>query len=116
MIVDTAGRLHTKVNLMEELAKIRRVCAKALGESCVETLLVLDATLGQNSLIQATEFTAKSPVDGVILTKLDSTARGGIAIAVRERLGIPVRFIGVGEQIDDFGEFVPGDFVEAILG
>lgn len=116
VIVDTAGRLHTRVNLMEELKKIKRVCEKALGEDAVETLLVLDATLGQNSLVQATEFTRNLGADGIILTKLDSTARGGIVIAIRQSLGIPVRYIGVGETLDDFDEFDPERFVDALVG
>lgn len=116
VIVDTAGRLHTRVNLMEELAKIKRVCTKALGEGAVETLLVLDATLGQNSLVQATEFTRNLGADGIILTKLDSTARGGIVIAIRQSLGIPVRYIGVGETLDDFAEFDAARFVDALVG
>ncbi len=116
VIVDTAGRLHTRANLMEELAKIRRVCQKAFGPDAVATYLVLDATLGQNSLVQAQEFTRRLAADGVILTKLDSTARGGVVIAVAESLGIPVRYIGVGEGIDDFGPFVAEDFVDALLG
>lgn len=116
VIVDTAGRLHTRVNLMEELAKIKRVCVKALGEDSVETLIALDATLGQNSLVQAEEFTRRVAVDGIILTKLDSTARGGIVVAVRQRLGLPVRYIGVGEQLDDFAGFEAAAFVDALLG
>ena len=115
VIVDTAGRLHTRVNLMEELAKIKRVCRKALGEDAVETLIALDATLGQNSLVQAGEFTRRVDVDGIILTKLDSTSRGGIVIAVKQSLGIPVRFIGVGEKLDDFAEFHAAEFVDALL-
>jgi fused signal recognition particle receptor len=116
VIVDTAGRLHTRVNLMEELKKIKRVCANVLGEGAVETYLVLDATLGQNSLVQATEFTRSLGADGIILTKLDSTAKGGIVIAIKQRLGVPVRYIGVGEKIDDFAEFSAESFVEALLG
>ena len=116
VIIDTAGRLHTRVNLMEELAKIKRVCEKALSPEAVETYVVLDATLGQNSLIQAQEFGRRLDTDGIILTKLDSTARGGIVIAVRQKLGIPVRYIGAGEQIEDFGEFSAEDFVDALLG
>jgi fused signal recognition particle receptor len=116
LIVDTAGRLHTRVNLMEELAKIRRVCERALGEGAVEVLLVLDANLGQNSLAQAQEFTRRMQTDGIVLTKLDSTARGGIVIAVRQSLGIPVRYIGVGESLEDFGEFSAPEFVDALLG
>jgi len=93
-----------------------RVCEKVLGPDSVETLLVLDAKLGQNSLIQATEFTKALGADGIILTKLDSTARGGIVIAIKQSLGIPVRYIGVGEQIDDFDSFSADTFVEALLG
>ncbi|MFQ5510744.1 MAG: signal recognition particle-docking protein FtsY [Candidatus Krumholzibacteriia bacterium] len=115
VIVDTAGRLHTRVNLMEELKKIKRACEKVLGPDSVETYLVLDATLGQNSLQQASEFTRHVDTTGVILTKLDSTARGGIVIAVKQTLGIPVRFIGVGEGLDDFAEFAAAEFVEALL-
>ena len=116
VIIDTAGRLHTKINLLEELKKIKRVAEKVLGTDAVEILLVLDATLGQNSLIQAAEFTKALDTDGIILTKLDSTAKGGIVIAVKQGLGIPVRFIGVGEQVDDFGAFSADDFVDALLG
>jgi fused signal recognition particle receptor len=116
VIIDTAGRLHTRVNLLEELKKIKRVVQKVLGPESVETLLVLDATLGQNSLIQASEFTKAMATDGIILTKLDSTAKGGIVVAVKQSLGIPVRFIGVGERIDDFAAFSAEDFVDALLG
>ncbi len=116
VVIDTAGRLHTRVNLMEELKKIKRVCEKVLGPDSVETLLVLDANLGQNSLIQASEFTRALGIDGIILTKLDSTARGGIVIAIKQSLGIPVRYIGVGEQIGDFDSFSADTFVEALLG
>ena len=116
VVVDTAGRLHTRVNLMEELAKVRRVCQRALGDEAVETLLVLDANLGQNSLAQAREFTRHLALDGVILTKLDSTAKGGVVVAVRETLGVPIRYIGVGEGIEDFSEFDPDAFVDALLG
>jgi fused signal recognition particle receptor len=116
VIIDTAGRLHTRVNLMEELRKIKRVCVKALGEGAVETYLALDATLGQNSLVQAREFTRRLEADGIILTKLDSTAKGGIVIAIRQSLGLPVRYIGVGETLDDFAEFDAREFVDALLG
>jgi fused signal recognition particle receptor len=115
VIIDTAGRLHTRVNLMEELKKIRRVCEKVLGPGAVDAYLVLDATLGQNSLQQAREFARSLDTDGIILTKLDSTAKGGIVIAVRQTLGIPVRFIGVGEGLDDFAPFSPSEFVDALL-
>jgi fused signal recognition particle receptor len=116
VIVDTAGRLHTRVNLMEELAKVRRVCEKALGPGAVQTWLVLDANLGQNSLVQAQEFTKRMQTDGVILTKLDSTAKGGIVLAVAETLKLPVVYIGVGEALDDFEPFDAERFVDALLG
>jgi fused signal recognition particle receptor len=116
VVADTAGRLHTRVNLMDELAKVQRVCERALGEDAVETLLVLDANLGQNSLVQAREFARHLSLDGVVLTKLDSTAKGGIVIAVKEALGVPIRYVGVGEGLDDFTEFVPEAFVDALLG
>jgi fused signal recognition particle receptor len=115
VIIDTAGRLHTRVNLMEELKKIHRVCEKILGADSVEVYLALDATFGQNSLQQAREFTRSLDTDGIILTKLDSTAKGGIVIAIRQSLGIPVRFIGVGEGMDDFAPFSPSEFIDAIL-
>ena len=116
VIVDTAGRLHTRANLMDELAKVRRVCEKALGADAVQTLLVLDANLGQNSLVQAQEFTRRMQTDGIILTKLDSTARGGIVLAVAQTLKIPVMYIGVGEGIEDFEPFDAERFVDALLG
>ena len=115
VIIDTAGRLHTRHNLMEELKKIRRVCERALDPGSVEVYLVLDATLGQNSLQQAREFGRNLGVNGIILTQLDSTAKGGIVIAIRQTVGIPVRFIGVGEGLDDFAPFSPDEFVEALL-
>jgi fused signal recognition particle receptor len=115
VIIDTAGRLHTRVNLMEELKKIRRVCEKVLGPGAVDAYLALDATLGQNSLQQAREFARNLDTNGIILTKLDSTAKGGIVIAVRQTLGIPVRYIGVGESLDDFAPFNPAEFVDALL-
>jgi fused signal recognition particle receptor len=116
VIIDTAGRLHTRVNLMGELKKIKRVCEKVLGEAAVETYLTLDATLGQNSLVQAAEFTKALDVDGIILTKLDSTAKGGIVIAIKQTLGIPVKYICVGENLDDFSVFSAEDFIDALLG
>ena len=115
VIIDTAGRLHTRVNLMEELKKIRRVCEKVLGPGAVDSYLALDATLGQNSLQQAREFARSLDTNGIILTKLDSTAKGGIVIAVRQTLGIPVRYIGVGEGLEDFAPFNPAEFVDALL-
>jgi len=116
VIIDTAGRLHTKVNLMEELKKIKRVCEKVLEPGAVDTYLTLDATLGQNSLQQARQFAGNLGTDGIILTKLDSTAKGGIVIAIRQSLGLPVKFIGAGETVEDFDEFSPEKFVEALLG
>ncbi len=115
VIIDTAGRLHTRHNLMEELKKIRRVCERVLDPGSVEVYLVLDATLGQNSLQQAREFGRSLGVNGIILTKLDSTAKGGIVIAIRQTIGIPVRFIGVGEGLEDFARFSPAEFVDALL-
>jgi fused signal recognition particle receptor len=116
VIIDTAGRLHTRANLMEELAKVRRVCEKALGAGAVQTYLVLDANLGQNSLVQAQEFTRRMQTDGVILTKLDSTAKGGVVLAVAGTLRVPVMYIGVGEGIEDFEPFDAERFVDALLG
>lgn len=115
VIIDTAGRLHTRVNLMEELKKIKRVCERVLGPDSVDAYLTLDATLGQNSLFQAKEFTRNLDARGIILTKLDSTAKGGIVIAIRQSLGVPVKFIGVGEGVDDFAPFSPSEFVDALL-
>jgi fused signal recognition particle receptor len=115
VIVDTAGRLHTKFNLMEELKKIRRVIQRIDPSAPHETLLVLDATTGQNGLSQAKHFTEAVGVSGIILTKLDSTAKGGIVLAICDQLNIPVRFIGTGEQLDDLAPFDPQTFVEAIM-
>ena len=114
LIVDTAGRLHTKVPLMDELRKITRVVEKA-GSSVAETLLVLDATTGQNGIAQATAFTDAVAVSGVMLTKLDGSAKGGIVVAVREELGIPVRYVGTGEGADDLQPFRAAAFAERIL-
>ena len=115
VLVDTAGRLHTRTNLMEELAKIRRVCERELGRPPDEVLLTLDATTGQNAVSQAKEFTAAAGVTGIVLAKLDGTARGGIVVTLREELGIPVKLVGVGEQIGDLRGFHPNLFVEALL-
>jgi len=115
VIIDTAGRLHTRVNLMEELRKINRACEKVLGSDAVDTYLTLDATLGQNSLHQAKEFTKGITTRGIILTKLDSTAKGGIVLAIKHGLGVPVKFIGAGEAISDFSVFDPEAFVDALL-
>lgn len=116
LIVDTAGRLHTKAPLMDELRKIRRALEKAGGRPPDETLLVLDATTGQNGLAQATVFTEAVEVSGVALTKLDGTAKGGIVLAVRERLGIPVKLVGVGEGIEDLEPFGAASFADRLLG
>jgi fused signal recognition particle receptor len=112
VIIDTAGRLHGKKNLMSELQKIHRVSG---GESVGEVLLILDATTGQNGLTQVSEFSQAVPISGIVLTKLDGTARGGIVIAVERTLGVPVKFVGVGEGLDDLQPFDPGSFVEALI-
>lgn len=116
LIIDTAGRLHTKSNLMEELVKVKRVVAKHDPGFPQEVLLVLDATTGQNAISQAKLFTGAVGVTGIALTKLDGTARGGIVIAIAKELGIPVKYIGVGEKLDDLADFDPGAFAEALLG
>ena len=116
VIADTAGRLHTKVNLMAELEKMRRTCARIITGAPHEVLLVLDATTGQNGLQQARHFTAASGVTGIVLTKLDGTAKGGIVIAIQKELGIPIKYIGVGEGIDDLQPFRPREFVDALFG
>jgi fused signal recognition particle receptor len=115
VIIDTAGRLHTKSNLMDELAKIRRVIGRRLPDAAPETLLVLDATTGQNGLQQAVAFHDAVPLTGIVLTKLDSTARGGIVFAIEDRLRVPVRFVGVGERPADLLEFDPEAFVAALF-
>ena len=115
LIVDTAGRLHNKKNLMDELAKIDRVISRELPNAERETLLVLDATTGQNAVNQAKEFKNSADITGLVLTKLDGTAKGGIVFSVKEELGIPVKFIGVGEGQDDLRPFVPADFVKALF-
>ena len=115
LIVDTAGRLHNKKNLMDELAKIDRVIARELPDAAKETLLVLDATTGQNAVYQAKEFKEASKITGLVLTKLDGTAKGGIVISIRKELGIPVKFIGVGEQIDDMKTFNSAEFASALF-
>ena len=114
VLADTAGRLHNKVNLMEELAKVRRVADREPGEVC-EVLLVIDATTGQNALTQASNFLEAVDISGIVLTKLDGTAKGGIVVAINNRLQIPVKFVGVGEQIDDLQVFEPDGFVDALL-
>jgi len=115
LLVDTAGRLHSKDNLMEELGKIRRVLGKRMASAPHEVLLVLDATTGQNGLRQAESFAETAGVTGIVLTKLDGTAKGGIVLAIQKRLGIPVQYVGVGETIDDLLPFNPEDFVDGLL-
>ena len=115
LIIDTAGRLHNKKNLMDELAKIDRVIGRELPDAAKETLLVLDATTGQNAVMQAKEFKEASKITGLVLTKLDGTAKGGIVISIRKELGIPVKFIGVGEKIDDMKPFDSKDFASALF-
>lgn len=115
LIIDTAGRLHNKKNLMDELAKIDRVVNRELAGCSKETLLVLDATTGQNAVIQAKEFKSSSLITGIVLTKLDGTAKGGIVLSIKQELGIPVKFIGVGEKIDDMKPFSPDEFASALF-
>ncbi|MCI6958309.1 MAG: signal recognition particle-docking protein FtsY [Oscillospiraceae bacterium] len=115
VICDTAGRLHTKHNLMAELAKIRRSVEKACPDASVETLLVLDAITGQNAISQAAQFIEAAGASGIILTKLDGTAKGGSVISVKQKLGLPVRFVGVGEGMDDLMEFSAEDFTDALF-
>ena len=115
LLVDTAGRLHNKAHLMEELKKISRVVEREYPEAAVKALLVIDATTGQNGLAQAQVFSEVANLDGIILTKLDGTAKGGIAIAIRSEMGLPVRYIGLGEQLDDMQPFDAKQFVEAIF-
>jgi len=116
LIVDTAGRLHTKVNLMEELKKIKRVIQKLLSDAPHDVFLVLDASTGQNAIQQAKQFSAAVGVTGLIVSKLDGTAKGGVVLAIADELGIPVRFIGVGEQLDDLQPFDRSAFVDALFG
>ena len=115
VLVDTAGRLHTRVNLMTELDKIRRVASREVDGAPHEVLLVLDATVGQNGLAQAREFMAAAGVNGIVLTKLDGTAKGGIAVAIANDLKIPIRYVGVGEGIDDLIPFAPKEYVDALF-
>lgn len=115
IICDTAGRLHNKTNLMNELAKMYRIIKRELPEASVETLLVLDATTGQNAVNQARDFKTVADITGVVLTKLDGTARGGVVLAITDEWGIPVKYIGVGEQIDDLQPFDPKAFSEAMF-
>ena len=115
LIIDTAGRLHNKVNLMNELAKINRVIERELPDASRENLLVLDATTGQNAVLQAQEFKNAASISGLVLNKLDGTAKGGIVLSIKRELGIPVKFIGVGEKIDDMQEFDADEFVSALF-
>ncbi len=115
IICDTAGRLHNKKNLMDELAKIFRIVKRELPDADMEALLVLDATTGQNAVNQAKEFSNVTEISGIVLTKLDGTARGGVVVTIQDELNIPVKFIGVGEQIDDLQPFAPEDFANALF-
>lgn len=115
VLCDTAGRLHNKKNLMEELKKIARVIDREVPDACVETLLVLDATTGQNAVNQAKLFSESAEITGIVLTKLDGTAKGGIIIPIKNELGIPVKLVGVGEKIDDLQPFIPEDYVQALF-
>jgi len=115
LICDTAGRLHNKKNLMEELRKINRIIEREFPEAYRETLIVLDGTTGQNALVQAKQFAEVADISGIVLTKLDGTARGGIAIAIQSEMNIPVKYIGIGEQIDDLQKFDADKFVDALF-
>ena len=116
LLVDTAGRLQTKYNLMQELEKIKRVAAKQVHRAPHEVLLVLDASTGQNAILQAKAFKESAGVTGIVLTKLDGTSKGGAVLSIKQQLGVPVRFVGTGESIDDFAEFNPIAFVEGLVG
>ncbi len=115
VIIDTAGRLHTKFPLMEELKKIKKVIKKSIPEAPHETLLVLDATTGQNAIRQATLFNEAVGLTGVVVTKLDGTAKGGVIFAIKKEIGVPIKFIGIGEDLEDLKEFNPEDFVNALF-
>ncbi|MEQ8155184.1 MAG: signal recognition particle-docking protein FtsY [Clostridiaceae bacterium] len=115
LLIDTAGRLHNKKNLMDELSKINRVIDREMGSVEKETLLVLDATTGQNAVIQAKQFMEVCPVDGIILTKLDGTAKGGVVISIKQNLNLPVKYVGVGEGLEDLQEFNAEEYVEALF-
>mgnify|MGYP000824256970 FL=1 len=115
MLCDTAGRLHNKKNLMEELRKINRIIEREYPDAHRETLVVLDGTTGQNALAQAKQFGEVADITGIILTKLDGTAKGGIAIAIQSELHVPVKYIGIGEQIDDLQKFDADQFVDALF-
>ncbi|MDD4699588.1 MAG: signal recognition particle-docking protein FtsY, partial [Oscillospiraceae bacterium] len=115
IICDTAGRLHNKKNLMDELSKITRIIKRELPDASIETLLVLDATTGQNAVNQARDFKMVADITGIVLTKLDGTARGGVVLAIKDELQIPVKFIGVGEKIDDLQPFDADSFSKSLI-
>lgn len=115
LLIDTAGRLHNKKNLMDELAKMRRIIGRDYPDAHVESLIVLDGTTGQNALEQARQFSNVTEIDGIVITKLDGTAKGGIAIAIQEELSVPVKFIGIGEKISDLQRFDPSAYVDALF-
>jgi fused signal recognition particle receptor len=115
LIVDTAGRLHTKANLMQELEKMRRVADRQVPGAPHEVLLVVDAVTGQNGLEQARQFTKSAPVTGLVLTKLDGTAKGGIVVAIVNELGVPIRYVGIGEQVDDLIVFEPEQYIDSLF-
>ena len=115
MLVDTAGRLQTKTNLMEELKKMRRVIERELGEAPAETLLVVDGTTGQNAISQAKLFNEATELTGIVITKLDSTAKGGVLVAIVDALEVPIKFVGLGEAPDALRPFVPAEFIDALF-
>jgi fused signal recognition particle receptor len=115
LLIDTAGRLHTKIHLVEELKKIRRVITREQPDAPHETLLVMDATTGQNALQQARVFKEAADITGIVLTKLDGTAKGGVIISIQEELAVPVKYIGIGEEIEDLQVFDPASFARALL-
>jgi fused signal recognition particle receptor len=115
LLIDTAGRLHNKDHLMDELKKIHRIIEREKADAHVENLLILDATTGQNGLRQAEVFSKSVPLTGLVLTKLDGTAKGGVIFSIRQELNIPIRLVGVGEQLEDLQEFEPQNFVQALL-
>ena len=115
LLIDTAGRLHNKKNLMDELAKMRRVISREYPEANVESLIVLDGSTGQNALEQARQFSNVTEINGIIITKLDGTAKGGIAVAIESELSVPVKYIGVGEKIDDLQRFDPSQYITALF-
>lgn len=115
VLIDTAGRLHTKTNLMQELAKIRKIAGREVQGAPHESWLILDATVGQNGIVQAREFMNITPISGIILTKIDGTAKGGIVVSIAKELGIPIKFLGVGESLEDLIPFDPQKFIDALL-